>query len=58
MGGPAVSGGLVVDCEGARVDLVPRLTGLDVIAVRGHHLPIEARPRPRSTTAVHAGSGG
>ena len=37
---PAVSGGLAVDCGVHEFDLVPWLTGLDVIAVRGHHLPI------------------
>jgi len=37
---PAVSGGLTVDCGVHEFDLVPWLTGLDVVAVRGHHLPL------------------
>lgn len=37
---PAVSGGLAVDCGVHEFDLVPWLTGLTVIAVRGHHLPV------------------
>ena len=37
---PAVSGGLAVDCGVHEFDLVPWLTGLEVEAVRGHHLPV------------------
>jgi scyllo-inositol 2-dehydrogenase (NAD+) len=37
---PAVSGGLAVDCGVHEFDLVPWLTDLQVVSVRGHHLPL------------------
>jgi predicted dehydrogenase len=36
---PAVSGGLAVDCGVHEFDLAEWLTGIEVMTVRGHHLP-------------------